>query len=608
MRYLRDIVGDTISKLSLHRMLEALFGGSSSDKRSGEFTPLPSRRTKMTKAPSRRCHCKALLPLLLLGVAFCWAGWGMTAAYADPVPPSVEIQVQQITDTTGTPKIAFQPGEMVRIWLQATNTGDPVEASLSLSICHNQSAPPYAYDSATAGQNQHGTLSSDVPASFCFDWTVPTDARAGWYDLLGVARDVAAPELVLDDTQADAAISSLGESAWLVNQFEVLAPTGGLVCYRGLFHAHSVYSDGGNIPQNMYPAAQAGGLDGYAVSDHNQQLSDAEWTSLGNTAAQATQEGQFIGLRGFEWTYTYSATGSHGSTYGQGHSNVLNSAELLGLPDYSALGRPPTAAEARADLGVYYEWVAQAAGRDGLPVVAQFNHPSGRSSTYRFENYQPPGWIAPGLRAAVIDRFALMEIGTGTWAWIYTGPFTDPGDGLTNDRLFKLALNNGWKVAPVISEDNHTGTTVFTNHRTGLWAETLTNGGLLNALHSRRFFASENLNFELFFSAAGQPMGSTLTVPEGATVTFRIDWQDPDDQVASVWLVQKPDQETSLSLVDCDLAEDSLFVSQTVCGGEWYFVRVRLQNGDYIYSAPIWIAPTQPMIATAGLDKNLLSG
>jgi hypothetical protein len=172
---------------------------------------------------------------------------------------------------------------------------------------------------------------------------------------------------------------------------------------------------------------------------------------------------------------------------------------------------------------------------------------------------------------------------------------------------FKTALNNGWKLAPTVSEDNKSYITPATPRRTGVWSQELTSAGIMEALHARRIFASDDVNFQLSVFADGQWMGSTIPQPENSIVKFRIEWSDPDDPISAVWLVKKPGEEIALDLTGKNLYSDTLVVSQPVTAGEWYFVKVKQSDNNLIFSAPIWIEPL-PIVVEAGADVEILPG
>jgi hypothetical protein len=529
---------------------------------------------------------------------------GRVAAQTGPAP-SIDLRLLQVTDLGGLQKVSFRPGETARVWLQATNTGGDASVAASLLISDDRLVP-FDYDSYPLGEDQLGELPAGGSFVFTFDWTIPQGALPGWYDLFGYVKDQADSNLIYDDTEAGANTTGLGASAWLDNQIEILPWTYPYSCYRAQLHAHSSYSNGKLTPLSAYSDARSSGVQAFALTDHDYMLTATEWTKTGNYALQSGVSGQYVALRGFEWTHTYLANGTRGGTYGEGHANVINSRDLLVTPDYTSLGRAPTEAEARADLKTYYEWVANAVPTSGTRVIGQFNHPSGGLTVWRFDGFAPPWWVNPTLRRSVIDRFALFELETGVTSPYY-GPTWDPGNGITNEMLYKQALNNGWRVAPAMNEDNHTKVIVATPHRDGVWAADLTNAGILEALQARRTFASEDGDFQLAFSGNGSWMGSVLSLPDGGEVNFHFDWQDPDDAIAFAWLVASPGTETPISLAGKNLFADAVDFSHTVQPGDWYYIKIRQADGDLIYSAPIWIAPLA-LIVDAGPDKIILPG
>ena len=552
------------------------------------------RMKKALRGGSTGVRYLCAILLLLLAVSLFPPGDAAAAT-----APAVELQVRQITDLGGVPKGSFLPGEIAVVWLQVAAAAD-APARVSLAIDRDQAGPPYDYDSDATGESQAVVATPTAPALLAFTWAIPETVRPGLYSVRGLADDYGLTSPAGGETARSA------EAVWLNDAIEVMALTTTYLCYRGQFHSHSNFSDGAINPQSCYTNARTLGLEAYALTDHEYLLTQAEWSDLGDYAAQAEAPGEYAALRGFEWTHSYTATGAHGSTYGEGHANVINSRDFLPVPDYAPLGRAPTDLESRADLGVFYEWVATAVSRDGSPVIGQFNHPSGGLTTRHFENFDPPGWIDPVLRATVIDRFTSFEVGTGVRN--YYGPTWDPGNGQTNEILLARALNNGWRVAPMNDEDNATATIVATPRRNGLWAAELTRAGILEALYARRFFASEDVNFELSFFGDGQWMGSTLAVPDASLVTFQVNWSDPDDPLSAVWLVKSPGTLLPLSLAGKDLYSDTLSVTQAVLGGEWYLIKAQQQDGNLIYSAPIWIARTQPLLVEAGPDQTIAPG
>lgn len=400
---------------------------------------------------------------------------------------------------------------------------------------------------------------------------------------------------------------------FLLNLGSQTAKADDLICYRAQLHAHSTTEDGQKSPLAAWQDAYTAGLDVFALQGAEPMLTDAEWSMLATVASATSITGEYVPLRGFEWKYNYYADGTRGGDYGIGHLGIFNSLYFVHSPDYTSQGSAPTESQARNDLKSLYEWLATAVENDPNDggVVAQFNHPSGDQGlipSSRFFDFDLPWWIESSLRAAVIDRLALFEMGTGTTT--YYGPYWyDPaGDGATNETLFKLALNQGWRVAPTVSEDSKKLVIPMTPHRTGIWAYDLSRAGIMEALHARRTFGSDDLDLQLSFAGNGEWMGSQLTVADASSVTFTANWYDPTDPIAAIWLVSSPGNETALDISGRNLYSDSVSFSTTVYGDTWYFIKLQEADGDVAFSAPIWIAPTQLLSVNAGLDTSILPG
>jgi hypothetical protein len=109
----------------------------------------------------------------------------------------VKLLLYQVTDTSGTPnsnnpgaaKTTFFPGETVRITLSASCLGASRAVRTGLVI-YGPDNVTVVYDSHAAGQDNTAdspldTLETDY---YSFDWTLPADAKAGAYDLVGSIR------------------------------------------------------------------------------------------------------------------------------------------------------------------------------------------------------------------------------------------------------------------------------------------------------------------------------------------------------------------------------------------------------------------------------------
>lgn len=78
-----------------------------------------------------------------------------------------------------------------------------------------------------------------------------------------------------------------------------LEPGIGQVAWVDL-HGHSGLSDGRGTPEEWFSAARAQLLDGAALTDHDWQLTDAEWAELLAATEAANEPGRFVTLAGAE--------------------------------------------------------------------------------------------------------------------------------------------------------------------------------------------------------------------------------------------------------------------------------------------------------------------
>jgi hypothetical protein len=244
--------------------------------------------------------------------------------------------------------------------------------------------------------------------------------------------------------------------------------------YHGQLHAHTGYSDGLLTPADAYAAARAQGLSFLAVTDHVEQIDDAEWAATREAAARAEVPGSFAALYGYEW-------GGHPTLSGwMNHVNVIGSDERLGLWAtfglarlYAAIGRLP-----------------------GAHVVAQWNHPGMVKGVLGRNN-----WNAFAYDAAADRRVKLVMVETRS----------DNDENNREDAGLVPALDRGWHIAPKGEEDNHIANWGRSGRRTGLWLPSLSTESVLAGLERMATFYSDEPGASLKLTGDGEwLMGSTL--------------------------------------------------------------------------------------------------
>lgn len=459
----------------------------------------------------------------------------------------------------------------------------------------------------------------------------------------GALLDTGVFALIADSSGTDV----LGRYIFKVRNGDVIDPPGtDYKLYRANLHSHTSYSDGGNplIPDTYVPllaltSGHENGLNVMATTDHAEQLSAEEWSSTFNQAILTTS-GDFVALRGFEWTNTTSQGGWADisnlfnvpiPTYfgqGSGHMNVFGSLDRVGAytdftkPDQFPVGVP--LALQRDDL---WQWIIgnQFRSQDEKSIVAQFNHPTAYDNSNHFDDFSlPTDYRGPKLR----DVVALMEVGShangGYEGESYNNePPTLINKNKSNEYWFRKALQNGWRVAPTINEDNHLGGYGKDHQHTGIYAGRMplspgaSQSAILDALRARRVFASEDYDGEVTLKASiGNEldrhwMGELLEVPRGSSVTFYIESKDPArpfdllnprDYIQQVELIgpggstiapspwNPIGQQRSIFAAQFTISQDEMDrLPKTNTGELFFYIKVTQADNDLLFSAPIWI-------------------
>ncbi|HID87174.1 MAG TPA: hypothetical protein EYP55_07310, partial [Anaerolineae bacterium] len=182
---------------------------------------------------------------------------------------------------------------------------------------------------------------------------------------------------------------------------------GGMRAYFGCLQAHSTYSDGSGPPRYAYAVGRANGLHFLALTDHSHWFGPEEWADLEDQARDATVDGAFVALRGFEWTHKTA-----------GHIGVL------GTEGFASRDDP-----AYDSLAEFYAWLADQEG-----AIGQFHHPFADSDFDDFA-YDP----------AADERIVLLEVGNGSGA-LYR----------TFEGAYLQALAVGWHVGAANNGDTET--------------------------------------------------------------------------------------------------------------------------------------------------------
>lgn len=305
----------------------------------------------------------------------------------------------------------------------------------------------------------------------------------------------------------------------------------GMQIYFGDLHSHSGYSDGQGTPADAYATAKASGIDFFALTDHGFMLTAPEWQETLNQANAATVDGQFVALRGFEYSHA------------QGDLIVLGTNTYISRND----PRYDTLAE-------FYDWIA---GQP--PAIGQFTQ---ARPGFNFNNF--------AYHPAADRKITLRELSTA--------------------EQFFLSLNAGWHLSVSYNSDTHTTNWGCCPHM-GAIAPELTQPAILDALRAgRTFFVSpHDRNLAVMMQANGHWMGAT--VPRTTTLNFIINAHDPDPTGGNLNLVL---HDNGLPVASAWL-QSSLIYTWTptipATPGHYYYVTAYYDGwlAPPAYSSPIWV-------------------
>jgi len=329
--------------------------------------------------------------------------------------------------------------------------------------------------------------------------------------------------------------------------------------YHGDIHNHTSYSDGSGTPDQAFTMARGNGLDFLAISDHSYSIDDTEWLDTLARAEAHTVAGEFVAIRGFE--YTQGA---------EGHINVYNTVRHAVRSDTTATctycDYTPNL-EAGVTVDGFYPWLANPdlEAVDDAGIIMMFNHPGWMN--FNDWTYHPE-----------VEHLAqLEEVGNGT----------DTSYFFSFDEWVR-SLDYGWRLGATNNSDTHRPNWGdATPHRTGIVASELTKRALFDAMRARRTFATEDSNYEIYFKANGYWMGSEL--PNTGEILFEISYNDPDGELTAL-LELYTNHGAVYTSTQPGLADGSwnFTITDLEPGIHYFFVMATQEDGDRIVASPVW--------------------
>lgn len=369
--------------------------------------------------------------------------------------------------------------------------------------------------------------------------------------------------------------------------------------FRGSMHQHSSYSDGAadRIPADYMQQVKDMGLDYVGSTEHSDTydvftpfgLSEgcvetpdnfmtcfvptgpeqfAKWEATNDQAIAASNE-DFLAVRGFEWT---------SDRYG--HINVYFSQNF---------SNAKTDGGYAASMESFWDWFTRdpldSVGTGGSSstnppyggggdALAHFNHPGDKCVD---EGDAACDWNAYAMQPDAVERMFGIELFNRGRVDRYL-PF------------WFTALDAGWKVSPVGSEDEH-GHDFGSEGlpKTVTVASTLDEEGFREAWLARRTYAQRAGNdFRLSVDASGHPMGSTLQCQTGAVVNYSLNVEPQDGSAFNGSYVLYGNGGETIATGDVPSSANL----QIPVGEDdaWYALQLNNAAGEIVgFGSPVWV-------------------
>ncbi|MBQ2758065.1 MAG: hypothetical protein IJF31_06205, partial [Clostridia bacterium] len=307
--------------------------------------------------------------------------------------------------------------------------------------------------------------------------------------------------------------------------------------YCGQVHSHTFDSDGRGTPEEAYLYARdTTHMDYFSVTEHSNLYEPVDYAAQRAIADRYNDPGKFAALYGFEMSWR-DATGLWG------HINVLNTEwachdpEGVDLPSFnSQLEQHPEA-------------------------IAMFNHPG---DTWGNANEFRP------CSEALQEIYALYEM---------NGTRHHPG--------YALALAKGWRVAPLLNEDNHGADWGSSGGMGFVLAPALTRENILDGMRRRRTYTTNDRTMRVYYRVNGEWLGSVLHAPTQLDVEINV----------------TTEHECGIGRLEL-LAEDNIVVAEVEAGAlsefcwrlelppdfDYYYLRITgMGASTYTVTAPVFV-------------------
>jgi len=331
--------------------------------------------------------------------------------------------------------------------------------------------------------------------------------------------------------------------------------------YWGDIHGKTSFSGDGLAPIDQYIqyARDSAGLDFTCVTDHSGCLSSS-WMMTQEKAAEYTVGGEFVALKGFEFSYAH------------GHRNVYF--------DNHAIEDPWPRERLNLDGDrPFFEYLRSR--KDELVSVPHHTLVWTDWDVYDRE-------LEPVCEIYSMWGCSERTVAQGNTLWDKS---CIPGGGA------QAGLARGYRFGFIASSDTHSGFPgrqypdrygFCFSYKAGLAAirtPELTPKALVQALKTRNCYATTGARVYLEFGVDGHRMGSEIGTAGPRRITGRVVGTDRVSRVDVVrsnadWRTLAPDTDD----VRFDLVDDDPLAPNT-----YYYLRVAQADGEMAWSSPVWV-------------------
>ncbi|MFX0101507.1 MAG: CehA/McbA family metallohydrolase [Candidatus Hodarchaeota archaeon] len=346
----------------------------------------------------------------------------------------------------------------------------------------------------------------------------------------------------------------------------------GLKLFWGDIHGHTMHSDGlGTIHDYYGFAAEVAALDFAAITDHDDigpRLLDDEWTLMKEAAQKYYQPGKFVTFLGHEYRN------------GQTDMNV-----------YYPAGDGDLLRGTDGNLGDAAEFTRQVKNRGGM--IVPHMHFGADWSGMDPEVYRV---------MEVYSSHGCAEYKNCPREIPYLQKQVQKSSKTNKDSYVHDALKLGYRLGLTAGSDTHSGrpgfsdwtrvTRTYLGGLTALFATELTREAIWDALYNRRCYATTGNRSILEFSINGAMMGSEIGLKAGMPRNISVKCH-ADGNLKALRIFRSGE----IFIHDEELSGDRMkqtFVENERTTDDWYYVRVDLDDGEMVWSSPIWVANESP--------------